>query len=294
MWDSFSPSEFGPGATPPSPPPVAPPVIEDSLVTPPAPQSMSAPVEEGEASASDLPIPNLSPTAGEAREIAAPMSDPLRALLPGLDRGPAIKVPAGVTAAPTAGTDVTAPPSAQPTAFARTSTATAESDPEVAAPESSGAQASLPSLLPGLDGGPVFDVPTAFSGDMDGESAPTAASLPLGSFDGASVIDRLLKGATEIDGLDTSPPSPALEATAERAAAAPTSAPTPTPKRIDPSTEPLLPGMRWEWRRPDPDAPALDPKLEKRIREIVREEFRERDRRSAARFRSRHVLMIDE
>jgi hypothetical protein len=52
--------------------------------------------------------------------------------------------------------------------------------------------------------------------------------------------------------------------------------------------------MTWEWRRPDPDAPALDARTEKRIREIVREEFRERDRRMAARFRSRHVLMIDE
>ena len=125
---------------------------------------------------------------------------------------------------------------------------------------------------------------------MDGESRLAAAPLPLRSADGTSVFDRLLKAATTVDGSEVSPPPAAPQTTAESSAAAP----APVPQRIDPSTEPLRPGMTWEWRRPDPDAPALDPKLEKRIREIVREEFRERDRRMAARFRSRHVLMIDE
>jgi len=69
MFDGFSPSEteVGPGAAPPSPPPVAAPGGGDSRVAPPSPQSMSAPVEEGETSAFDRPIPNPSPTGGKAR-----------------------------------------------------------------------------------------------------------------------------------------------------------------------------------------------------------------------------------
>jgi hypothetical protein len=144
--------------------------------------------------------------------------------------------------------------------------------------------------LPGLADGPVFDVPVASSGDMNGESMPAAAPLPLPLSDGGAVMGRLLKAATTGDGSEVFPPPAPPGAAVE----SPAAAPAPAPKRIDPSTEPLRPGMTWEWRRPDPDAPALDPRTEKRIREIVREEFREREWRMAARFRSRHVLMIDE
>ena len=103
-----------PGIAPTPLPPVPAPGSGDSRVSPPAPRSMSAPVEDREASTPALPISAPSPTPGEAREIAAPMPDLLHSLLPKLDRAPAIELPAGAMSAATKGTEATIPPPLTP------------------------------------------------------------------------------------------------------------------------------------------------------------------------------------
>ena len=203
------------------------------------------------------------------------MPDPLHALLPGLDRGPAIKVPAGATAASTAGTDVTAPPSAPPTAFARTSTATAESEPEVAAPASGGAQASLPAVLPALDQGSTIDLGRADAHQI-ADSADADSPLIAASFDTPTVPDGALTNTAA-----TRPERPTSVTVGGRVY---------TREEVMAQTTISADGRRSTWNIPQPKPASEPPLTEKRVRQLIREGINEWDSGFGVRYRSRHYI----
>jgi hypothetical protein len=237
-------------------------------------------------------------------------SDPIRLLFPGLDRGTAIELPAGVSAGPIEGTETTAPPSTLTlTAFARTSGETAGADPKVATPESGGAQPSLPSVLPGLDGGPVFDVPggtTADDGSLRGTNERPSAAHEIEATPPQASGDLRGQRIETIEAKDSVPEGTAQSvAEAEtdigaafNAAATQSERPTSvtvggrvfTREEVMAQITISADGLSSSWTIPQPTATVEPPLTEKRVRQLIREGINEWDSGFGVRYRSRHYI----